>query len=78
MQSTLQKIKKEHQFWNERFRQIIKGFSDSELNEVMVQFVNELNFADLSEAEKELIFSKEMNINTIGTISYAYVYRKNS
>ena len=32
----------------------------------MIQFVNELNFAELSEAEKELIFSKEMNINTIG------------
>lgn len=30
------KIKKEHSFWNEKFNLIIKGYRDTEFNDIMV------------------------------------------
>ncbi|CDW79031.1 UNKNOWN [Stylonychia lemnae] len=68
VQSTLTKIKKEHNFWNERFNQIIKGYRDSDFNQNLVQFVTDFNYSEMSQAEMELIFSKEMSMNTIGRI----------
>eukprot|EP00347_Sterkiella_histriomuscorum_P021644 403333262 len=66
VQSTLQKIQKEHKFWNEKFSTIIKGYRDTELNDQIVQFVNDIDYANMSQAEMELIFSKEMSMNRVG------------
>ena len=64
----MQRVKKEHKFWHDKFQNIIKGMADSEFEERLVQFVQELDYLDISEAEKEMIFSKELGMHSMGRV----------
>jgi hypothetical protein len=45
VQNTVQKVKREYKYWSEKFATIIEGYRDSEFDEQLVNFINDLNLA---------------------------------
>ena len=51
------KVKIEYRFWKHGIDQVIPGYRDQCFVERLIRFIEEVNFAELTEQEKELIFS---------------------
>jgi hypothetical protein len=51
-------VAKEHQFWTEKLSQIIKGHKESDVEDIIVRWVKEVDLANISEEEREGIFSE--------------------
>lgn len=60
MKQTIERVTKEYSFWHERLSQILKGYRDQDIEDLLVRFVKDIDFDNLSEEEKEYILSQEL------------------
>jgi hypothetical protein len=56
----------EHKFWKDGFDRVIPGYRDAEFNDRLVRFIRDINLADLTTEEKQLIVSKQLQSTTLG------------
>ena len=54
------KTKIEYKFWKEGIDQVIPGYRDQEFIELLLKFIDEIDLGQLTEEERNLIFSEEM------------------
>ena len=49
-----------YEHYTKELERIVKGYHEAEFEPALIAFITSLNFAEMTEAEKELIFSKTM------------------
>ena len=49
-----------YEHYTKELERIVKGYREDEFEPALIAFITSLNFAEMTEAEKELIFSKTM------------------
>ena len=55
-----------YEHYTKELERIVKGYREDEFEPALIAFITSLNFAEMTEAEKELIFSKTMCRTTEG------------
>ena len=59
-----QRAKQSFEHYTQELDRIVKGHRDIDFEESLVQFVTRVQISDLTEAEKELLFSQKL-LNTL-------------
>jgi hypothetical protein len=59
-----QQVKIEYRFWKEGLNKVLNGFRETEFDEALIKFLDELDFASMSELDKKLIFSQALIQNS--------------
>lgn len=55
----------EHAFWSDAINKIIKGYNDNKFEQQLIKFINELDLANISEAQKRLILADALKHNSV-------------
>jgi hypothetical protein len=50
----------EYRFWKEGIKKVLNGFLETEFDEALIKFLDELDFASMSELDRKLIFSQAL------------------
>jgi len=65
--------RQEHTFWKNGIEQVIPGYRDAEFTEKVILFIKELDLANMSEAERKLIFSKHLQKDKVTRTASSFV-----
>ena len=55
----------EHKFWKEGIDQVIPGYRDQDFTELLLKFIDEIELGALTDEERELIFSEQMQFDQL-------------
>ena len=55
-----QRAKQQYEHFKSKLENIIHGHRDQELEDSVIRFIREIEFSDLTQSEREIIFSKTM------------------
>jgi len=55
-----QQVKIEYRFWKEGIKKVLNGFLETEFDEALIKFLDELDFTSMSELDRKLIFSQAL------------------
>ena len=69
----LTRIKYEHDFFIDGIEKIIQGYTEQEFLEKFINFFEKINFANISEAQRQLIYSQAFEMNNIGLQFRQYI-----
>ena len=66
-------MKVEHSFWRSGINKILEGFTDQDFDETFLKFVLELDYSNVSEAEKKVVFGNAMKYQTLSKRAQDYL-----
>ena len=55
-----ERLKVEHSFWRSGINKILEGFTEEDFNEAFLKFILELDYSNITDEEKKVIFGNAM------------------
>ena len=68
-----ERLKVEHQFWRNGINKILEGFTEQDFDVAFLKFVLELDYSNISEGDKKVIFGNALKYQTLSKRAQVYL-----